>query len=108
KVPKAIFHFAALPGDTLLYTTVIEARSADGALVQATSHVGDRLQAEAEIFFAHLDDDHRAKTLFEPKNFVFTMRLLGVFDVGRTAAGRSEPPGLARFRASGGLPEMLP
>jgi 3-hydroxyacyl-[acyl-carrier-protein] dehydratase len=55
----------------------------EGAMVSATAHVGDRLVAEAEIVFAHLDDSSRARTLFEPKNFVFTMRLLGVFNVGR-------------------------
>ena len=67
---------------------------ADGGRVSATSHVGDRLQAEMEIVFAHLRDDGRRKSLFEPKNFVFTMKLLGVFDVGRTADG-------ARLSASG-------
>jgi 3-hydroxyacyl-[acyl-carrier-protein] dehydratase len=72
-----------------------------GATVKATSHVGDRLQAEAEIMFAHLDDAGRTKTLFEPKNFVFTMKLLGVFDVGRSSDGQklAEPPGLAKLKA---------
>jgi 3-hydroxyacyl-[acyl-carrier-protein] dehydratase len=104
KIPKALFHFAAVPGDTLRYTAAIEYIKDDGAMVSASSHVGDRLQAEVEVVFAHLDDSNRARTLFEPKNFVFTMKLLGVFDVGRSAAGRRlvEPAGLAAIRAVGG------
>jgi 3-hydroxyacyl-[acyl-carrier-protein] dehydratase len=101
KVPKAVFHFPAVPGDTLRYTAEIEYLKESGAMVSATSHLGDRLQAEAEIVFAHLDDTGRARTLFEPKNFVFTMKLLGVFDVGRAGDGSRlrEPPGLAAVKA---------
>ncbi|HVA48783.1 MAG TPA: 3-hydroxyacyl-ACP dehydratase FabZ family protein [Pirellulales bacterium] len=99
KVSKAVFHFLAVPGDTLRYTATIETIGGGGAGVKATSHVGERLQGEADIMFAHLDDAGRAKTLFEPKNFVFTMKLLGVFDVGRTSDGKklTEPPGLAKL-----------
>jgi 3-hydroxyacyl-[acyl-carrier-protein] dehydratase len=102
KIPKMTFHFPAVPGDTLTYTTTIEYLQPGGAMVNATSRVGERLQAEGEIVFAHLDDSHRARTLFEPKNFVFTMRLLGVFDVGRGADGSrlTEPPALAALRQS--------
>jgi 3-hydroxyacyl-[acyl-carrier-protein] dehydratase len=100
-----VFHFLAVPGDTLRYTTTIETIGGGGANVKATSHVGDRLQAEADIMFAHLDDTGRAKTLFEPKNFVFTMKLLGVFDVGRTSDGKklTEPPGLAKLKGDAGV-----
>jgi 3-hydroxyacyl-[acyl-carrier-protein] dehydratase len=103
KIPRALFHFPALPGDTLRYTAVIEYVKDDGAMVTATSHVGQRLQAEMEIVFAHLADGGRARTLFEPKNFVFTMKLLGVFDVGRASDGGKlvEPPGLAELKAGG-------
>lgn len=104
KLPKAVFYFPAVPGDTLRYTAVIESITREGARVTATSHVGSRLQADAEIVFAHLGDGDRARTLFEPKNFVFTMKLLGVFDVGRASDGGrlSEPPGWASYKASGG------
>lgn len=105
KVSKAVFHFLAVPGDTLRYTATIETIGGGGANVKATSHLGDRLQAEADIMFAHLDDSGRAKTLFEPKNFVFTMKLLGVFDVGRTSDGKKlpEPPGLAKLKIDAGM-----
>jgi 3-hydroxyacyl-[acyl-carrier-protein] dehydratase len=100
KIPKAVFHFPAVPGDTLLYTAKLEDLNANGAMVTATSQVGDRVQAEMEIVFAHLADDGQSRKLFEPKNFVFTMKLLGVFDVGRASDGTKlkEPPGLARLK----------
>ncbi|MBI2825774.1 MAG: beta-hydroxyacyl-ACP dehydratase [Planctomycetia bacterium] len=102
KIPKAVFHFQAVPGDTLVYTAELLDISDDGGMVSGTSHVGDRLQAEMELVFAHLSDVGRARTLFEPKNFVFTLKLLGVFDVGSGRDGEPipEPPGLARMRAN--------
>lgn len=114
KVAKAEFHVPVVPGDTLLYTAQIEQLTDTGAMVSGTSHVINRgaaaaqggtpgpglLQAEVELFFAYLRDEQRAKNLFEPKNFVFTMKLLGVFDVGRSADGSklAEPPGLGAVR----------
>ena len=102
KVQRVTFHFPALPGDTLRYTATVDNIHKDGARVNATSHVGEELQAEAEIMFAHLSEE-QAGDLFDQKNFVFTMRLLGVFDVGRGAGGLADPPGLAAYRASGAL-----
>ncbi len=92
KIAKALFHFAAVPGDTLTYTAQVESFQDGGAVVSGTSHVGDRLQGETEMFFAYLGDDQSVKNLFEPKNFVFTMKLLGVFDVGRASGEGVEPP----------------
>jgi len=97
KIPKAVFHFPAVPGDTLVYTAKIEYLKEDGAMVTATAHVGDRLQAEMEIVFAHLGDIGN-RVLFEPKNFVFTLKLLGVFDVGRSSDGTSV---VRRLRSGG-------
>lgn len=101
KLPKAVFHFAALPGDQLIYDATLEYIKEDGAMVTATSRVGDRVQAEMEVVFAHLLTNGHARTVFEPKNFVFTMKLLGVFDVGRSSNGQrvDEPPGLVQYRA---------
>ncbi|MHB1034502.1 MAG: 3-hydroxyacyl-ACP dehydratase FabZ family protein [Pirellulales bacterium] len=94
KIPRAAFHFTAAPGDTLVYTTVIETVKRDGAMVTATSHVGDRLQAEMEIVFAHLDASYQDKALFDPQDFLLMMRMLGLYDVGRAADGSRlrEPP----------------
>jgi 3-hydroxyacyl-[acyl-carrier-protein] dehydratase len=101
KIPKAVFHFSAVPGDTLRYTTHVAYLREQGAMVRGTSHVGDSLQAEVDLVFAHLAEGKFARTLFEPKNFVFTLKLLGVFDVGRAADGSRliEPEGLRRLEA---------
>ena len=99
KIPKAVFHFPVVPGDTLVYETVVDYIKDDGAMVTAVARVGDRVQAELEVVFAHLADEPGAKSLFEPKNFVFTMKLLGVFDVGRKPDGSrlTEPAGLLKL-----------
>ncbi|HEY4308493.1 MAG TPA: 3-hydroxyacyl-ACP dehydratase FabZ family protein [Pirellulales bacterium] len=108
KITKAVFHFPAVPGDTLTYTAVLEDVRDDGGMISGTSHVGDRLQGEIDLVFAHLSDDGRKRTFFEPKNFVFTLKLLGVFDVGTGPNGEPipEPPGLARLRESEQLADV--
>lgn len=87
KIPKARFHCPAIPGDRLTYTTTVDYIRRDGAMVTATSHIGDRLQAEMEIVFAHLDGDLGHKTLFDPASLLQMMRVLRGFDVGRAADG---------------------
>jgi 3-hydroxyacyl-[acyl-carrier-protein] dehydratase len=96
KIPKVKFHFLAKPGDSLVYTATVDYIREDGAMVTATSYCGDRLQAEMEIVFAHLGDDHQDKTLFEPTTFLKMMRMLGAYRVGRAADGSplAEPPEL--------------
>jgi len=57
KVNSCIFHFEAYPGDTLEYRVKITNRDGIGTMLSATSHLGDRLQAEVELMFATLDDE---------------------------------------------------
>jgi len=99
KITRVVFHCPALAGDTLTYTATIESIRDDGAMVTATSHKGQTLQAEAEIFFAHLDGGHQDKTLIEPRDFLRMMRLLKAYEIGRAADGSplKEPPGLQDF-----------
>jgi len=87
KLSKAKFHCAAIPGDTLTYRAEIQKIDKDGAIVTTTSHIGERLQAEAEIFFAHLDERSAGKSLFEPEAFLAWLRLMGIFDVGQKPDG---------------------
>jgi 3-hydroxyacyl-[acyl-carrier-protein] dehydratase len=103
KIPKAQYFFAARPGDTLQYECVLDHVSDDGATVKATSRVGSHVQAEMEIFYAVLPESSDPHAQAQQQSFVFTLRLLGVFDVGRDSNGRGkiEPPGLAQLRASG-------
>ncbi|MBL8826487.1 MAG: beta-hydroxyacyl-ACP dehydratase [Planctomycetaceae bacterium] len=100
RIPKAAYHFAVRPGDQLHYTTEVEYVHEDGSMVRATSRVGDRVQAEMEIVYGHIGAGTSAPELSEQKSFVFTMKLLGIFDVGRGANGARaiEPPGLIRFQ----------
>lgn len=106
KVPKVTFHFAAVPGDQLVYTAEVEYIKESGAMVRVTSHVGDRLQAEGEIVFAHLKDD-RLDLLFEPRDLVCMIQALRVFEVGRTPDGKklSIPPRIQKWMSR---PQVAP
>lgn len=93
KLAWARFHFSAVPGDTLTYRMAIDDIHKDGAVVSGTSHVGPRLQAEAQMFFVHLPEARAGKNLFDPAGLLTMLRLLGVFEVGRDAQGnRLEVP----------------
>jgi 3-hydroxyacyl-[acyl-carrier-protein] dehydratase len=91
KVPKVTFHSWACPGDTLTYTaTLLDARP-EGGMVECTAHVGERLVAEAEIVFAHLDRSAGGELgALDQKNFVFSLGLLGILDVGRAGDGSTD------------------
>lgn len=87
KVSKLVYHCRAIPGDTLTYRAKLEAIEADGARATTTSHIGDRLQAEAEILFAHIDRETAHRPLFPPGDFVDLLRGLKIFEVGRKSDG---------------------
>jgi 3-hydroxyacyl-[acyl-carrier-protein] dehydratase len=87
KIPKMTFHGWACPGDTLTYRARLLDARAEGGLVECQAKIGERLIAEGEIFFAHVDE--AAAGTIDQKNFVFSMRLLGVMDVGK-ASGEFE------------------
>ncbi len=89
KVARARFHVPARPGDTLVYQVAIDDIHKDGAIVSGTSHVGSRLQAEVQLFFAHLDETTAGgPSLFDPVSLLAMLKLLGVYQVGRDAQGR--------------------
>src|ERR1700674_2432179 len=77
KVAQARFYFSAVPGDTLTYRATLEGIHKDGAIISGTSHVGGRLQGEAQIFFAHLDENAAGKSLFDPASLLALLQLLG-------------------------------
>ena len=89
KVNKAVFYRPALPGDQLRYTAVLEAIEAEGAFIRGTSHVGDELQAEIELFVAHLPESFEGLDgdLVDPAETLALMRTFGLYDVGRTSTG---------------------
>ena len=59
-----------MAGETLVYDAEILTLRAEGASVVGRVTVEGQLTAEAEIFFAHLDQS-RSKQLFGDHNFVF-------------------------------------
>ncbi len=89
KVNKAVFYRPAFPGDQLRYSAVLEGMQPEGALFRGTSHIGDELQAEVEVFLAHLGDrfDEVEGDLIEPADMLATLRLFGLYEVGRTPSG---------------------
>ncbi len=101
KAPKAVFHFLARPGDTLVYTSQLEYLNQDGALVSGQSHVEGKLQAEVEVFFANVMEGEHSRRLFSAAELLAMMNLLGVYKVGRTPDGAKlqPPPGLAEQAA---------
>ena len=90
KVNRAVFHRPALPGDQLRYSAVLEASEAEGAFIRGTSHIGDKLQAEVDLFLAHLpmDFDGVDGDLVDPAETLALMRTFGLYDVGRTPDGK--------------------
>lgn len=87
KVAKAIFLCEAWPGDTLTYRADVQEINADGAMVTVTSHISGRPQGEAELFFAHLNDQGGKVELFDPYDLFSWLRLLKLYEVGRDAHG---------------------
>src|SRR5207249_748172 len=82
KVPQATFHVAARPGDRLIYSLTLDYLTPEGALVTGQAHVGDRLVAEVDVFFANVLETERTRRLFSPLELMAMLKLLGVYDVG--------------------------
>jgi 3-hydroxyacyl-[acyl-carrier-protein] dehydratase len=97
KVAKADFFGYATPGDTLTYTAEIVAVRSSGAIVTAKVHVAERLLAELQIVFAHLDDRFAGVELFGPDQLLNVLRCYRMYEVGRKADGTplEVPPHLA-------------
>ena len=71
KVPKAVFRRDMLAGEQLVYEVEILNLRPEGASVGGRVTADGAVTAEAEIFFAHLDQS-RSRQLFGDRNFVFT------------------------------------
>lgn len=88
KVASAVFHFDAVPGDSLVYKATILDLKPSGSLTHVTSMVGDKLQGEAELFFAHLEPGEGVPRLFEPAELLRWLDHLHIYDVGRDVDGK--------------------
>lgn len=87
KLSKAKFHTTAHPGDTLTYRVEVKDIREDGAFVSATSHIGEKLQCEIDIFFAYLSDRADAKPLFKRSDMATWLHLTHIFEIGKNADG---------------------
>jgi 3-hydroxyacyl-[acyl-carrier-protein] dehydratase len=81
----------ARPGDVVQYRAVIEQVKDFGASVTVKGAIADRPFCEAEIFFARYSADSNEETkgrvLFNPKDLLKWLRVVGVFSVGARPDG---------------------
>ena len=97
KLPSARFHREVLAGEQLTYAVEVLTLRPEGASVAGRVYAGAELVAEAEIFFAHLDQA-RSQQVFGDHNFVFSGELKHLLGLARASAQRSAaegPPGAA-------------
>jgi 3-hydroxyacyl-[acyl-carrier-protein] dehydratase len=102
KLARSRFHFDVVPGTLLTYRAKVEQIHEDGAIVTATAHVGEALQAEVEIVFAHVDEETAGGELFDWLDFLVWLKLWRLYEVGRKADGSrlQVPPKLAAAAAT--------
>lgn len=92
KVASVRFHFAVRPGDMLTYSLSINSIQEQGVSVTAVSHVGDRLQGEADLLYARVAD-RSSDGRDDLREMARQMRLFGVYDVGESSDGSPlQPP----------------
>src|SRR5207244_2743102 len=89
KVPSARFHRDVLAGEQMVYEVELLHLRPEGAAVQGKIFVNGQLAAEAEIFFAHLDQS-RAQQLFGDHNFVFSGELKHLLGLARVLASEDD------------------
>src|SRR5436305_4988395 len=71
KFPRAVFHREVLAGEQLVYEAAIQVLRPEGGAVAGRVTSDGELVAEAEIFFAHLDQS-RSGIDFGEQHFVFS------------------------------------
>src|SRR5262249_16792225 len=81
KIPRVVFRSHVCPGDTVTYDVKLLDAREDGGVVDSRAHVGERLVAEAEIFFARLNRDDSQN--ISQECLLNMMQLLRVWDTHR-------------------------
>ncbi len=71
KIKKAVFHDYVRPGDSLRLSAKIESIADEAASTTGTITCGDKLIAEIDLMFSHIDQNLTGKK-FPEENFVFT------------------------------------
>lgn len=88
KVAAAEFHFDAVPGDTIRFHAEIVDLKPTGSLTRVKTTIGDAVQGEAEMFFAHLEPGEGVPKLFEPPELLRWLDQMHIYDVGRDQNGQ--------------------
>lgn len=96
KIPRARFLRDVLAGEELIYEVELLHLRPEGAAIQGRILVRrsppdgtGELVAEAELFFAHLDQA-RSRQLFGEQNFVFSGELKKILGLARLTANRTD------------------
>jgi 3-hydroxyacyl-[acyl-carrier-protein] dehydratase len=92
KILSAQFRREVVAGEQLTYDVELLHLRPEGAAVKGRVLVGAEQVAEAEIFFAHLDQA-RSKQLFGDHNFVFTGELKHLLGLARVQAQANRTDG---------------
>jgi len=71
KIKKAVFFDYVKPGDTMRLDAKIDSMAPEAASTSGRITVGDRLVAEIDLMFSHIDQNLAGKK-FPEENFVFT------------------------------------
>jgi 3-hydroxyacyl-[acyl-carrier-protein] dehydratase len=85
KIGRATFHRLSRPGDTLTFSAKIEQFSEQGASASGTVMAGDKLVAEIELMFSHIDQN-LGGVQFPEHNFVFAEQFTELLKSYRTNA----------------------
>jgi 3-hydroxyacyl-[acyl-carrier-protein] dehydratase len=92
KIPWARFHREVRAGSQLVYDVEMLHLRPEGAAVQGRVTAGEALVAEAELFFAHLDQS-RSQQLFGDHNFVFSGELKHLLGLAKVQAAKKKDEG---------------
>ena len=83
KVQSCKFHFEAYPGEVIHFRAELQTVDNNGAFIQGTTHINEKLHGEISLMFAILNDDRFGRIeLFEPAELCRTCRLLRLFEIG--------------------------
>jgi 3-hydroxyacyl-[acyl-carrier-protein] dehydratase len=92
KVSKATFHRIVVPGDTIEFQAVVQAKHDTGAVIDGKITCDGQSVAEMELWFAFLDESFGAEALFPPEDLMRTLRILRLFDVAVDNQGNKINP----------------
>ena len=81
KVGSSDFHREAVPGDTLRYRAELVHFNDNGSLARVTSTIDGRPQAEAELYFGHVETGTAVPKLFRDDEMLTWLDNLRIYDV---------------------------